>query len=476
MLGKAESVQWVQSLWAGADVIIEAVHRLRAERAAQAERNSELMREREAKLAKVREADRILADANAKVRSMKKRDLTELGRYAHPPPLVQLCLTATCDLLGFGENLEYGLLKKLLVKENFPKKMGNFDPTTITQKELDRLDKLYLTLPEFTVKHMKNASLVCGILANWLLSLRTVCKFCRDVGVQELRKELAELQMNSFTSLGNLHSMSEDGDGNGGETTKSGEFVLTKIGDCFGDVIAEYCLMQILNWSRQAHEMKTRQNEKIWSVQATSRKYRRIKDHVVGILGGSGNIGLVISNLLHGFGCQMHGLANKARTDLPEEKVTWFAADSEELLPFLQSGLSVLINCLPSTPDTAGFLSHDLLDEAYGSESSCSPPLFINVGRGNVISSSDLVAVLEQGLFSGAALDVFEEEPLPVDSPLWACKVGESESENSVIITPHVAGTSESVVPEIVALCKKNLLAFTNKEELSFVVDVARGY
>ena len=123
---------------------------------------------------------------------------------------MKLCLTATCDLLGFGEKLEYRTLKKLLVKENFPRKMGNFDPTTITQKELDRIDRLYLSLPEFTVRHMKNASLVRGVLTNWLPSIRTVCKFCQDVGVQEQRKELADLEtseQNNTNDPGDMSSL-----------------------------------------------------------------------------------------------------------------------------------------------------------------------------------------------------------------------------------------------------------------------------
>jgi len=488
VLGRAHSVQWIQSLWAGVDPIVAALLDLRKERRAEAERAAVKAREREAAMAAIREsraevmakmeeANRILADANEKLERISKRGITELGHYSKPPKLVKLCLTATCDLLGFGENLEYEVLKKLLVKENFARKMGNFDPTTVTQTELDRLDATYLSLPEFKVDQMKRASEVCGVLTNWLLSLRMVCKVSQDTRVQELRKELNALQAVNIdgndTAFGNPNSLN-------GRAMVS-DFTLTKIGDCFGDSIAEYCLMQILNWNRRAHKMRTWQSENMWCGQATSApkrimKFKRMKDHVVGILGGSGNIGVATGNLLRCVGCQVHGLANKARAGLPGEQVTWFAAGSGELLPFLQSGLTVLISCLPGTPDTAGFLSRDLLDKAYGPQSHCSPPLFINVGRGDVISSSDLIAVLEQGLFSGAALDVFEEEPLCADNPLWACKVGESKGENSVIITPHVAATSASVLPEIVALCRKNLLAFINKQHLSFVVDVARGY
>lgn len=492
--------------------IINTLHTLQAHHQTEQLRIEQLQKEQHEKLAsirksraealaKVEEADRILADANEKLQAISKRAITELGQYAQPPAKIKLCLMATCDLLGFGTNLEYDKLKKLLVTNNFPRMMGRFDPTTITPLELNRLDVLYLSKPEFTVEQMKRASEVCGVLTNWLLSLRMVCKFCQDVGVVQLRTELAALE-----TVCNGGGGLEDGVDLGPESlmmnaaarVSSSDFILTRIGDCFGDVIAEYCLMQILNYNRRTHDMKSWQNDKKWVGQASLVKYKTMKDHVVGIMGGSGNIGLAIANLLQSVGCTVHGLTNNNRktqtTDVHKGgNVTWFAAKSGELLPFLQSGLTVLINCLPSTPDTTGLLSRDLLDQAYGSQSHHIPPLFVNVGRGDVLSSCDLIAVLQQGLFSGAALDVFEDEPLPADNPVWACQVGKAketssssscneegvnvnENKNSVIITPHVAGTSASVIPEIVALCRKNFLAFTNKQPLSFVVDVERGY
>ena len=58
----------------------------------------------------------------------------------------------------------------------------------------------------------------------------------------------------------------------------------------------------------------------------------------------------------------------------------------------------------------------------------------INIGRGAIVELADLVAALEAGEIAGAALDVFEIEPLPADHPLWDCA--------NVILTPHVAGYS----------------------------------
>jgi len=113
VLGRAHSVQWIQSLWAGVDPIVAALLDLRKERRAEAERAAVKARDREAAIresraevmAKMEEANRILADANEKLERISKWGITELGHYSKPLDLIKLCLTATCDLMGFwGES------------------------------------------------------------------------------------------------------------------------------------------------------------------------------------------------------------------------------------------------------------------------------------------------------------------------------------------------------------------------------------
>jgi phosphoglycerate dehydrogenase-like enzyme len=111
----------------------------------------------------------------------------------------------------------------------------------------------------------------------------------------------------------------------------------------------------------------------------------------------------------------------------------------------------VLVNTLPSTPHTSCMLTHSLLQEAATSTSRGGrpAPLFINIGRGDVISTTDLLAALgeEEGGEEGeeaatraqaglsyAVLDVVEEEPLPPSSPLW--------THPRVYITPHISAIS----------------------------------
>ena len=92
----------------------------------------------------------------------------------------------------------------------------------------------------------------------------------------------------------------------------------------------------------------------------------------------------------------------------------------------------------------------------------------INVGRGPLIVQDDLVAALSDGTVAGAALDVFEVEPLPEDSPLW--------THPGVIVSPHMSGDIVGWRDTLVDLFVDNLDRFRADRELRNVVDKERGY
>jgi D-2-hydroxyacid dehydrogenase (NADP+) len=94
--------------------------------------------------------------------------------------------------------------------------------------------------------------------------------------------------------------------------------------------------------------------------------------------------------------------------------------------------------------------------------------VLINVARGSVVDEAALVRGLRQGWIAGAALDVFEEEPLPASSPLW-------KMEN-VIISPHVAGFTSHYDDRAVALFAENLRRYLAGESLLNRVDRERQY
>jgi phosphoglycerate dehydrogenase-like enzyme len=94
--------------------------------------------------------------------------------------------------------------------------------------------------------------------------------------------------------------------------------------------------------------------------------------------------------------------------------------------------------------------------------------VLINLGRGALVDEAALVESLEAGHIGGAALDVFEREPLAPENPLW--------SMPHVIITPHVSGVGSSYWERAVDLFRQNLGAFLRGEPLINVVNKKAGY
>jgi phosphoglycerate dehydrogenase-like enzyme len=92
----------------------------------------------------------------------------------------------------------------------------------------------------------------------------------------------------------------------------------------------------------------------------------------------------------------------------------------------------------------------------------------VNVGRGPLIVTDDLVQALREGSIGGAALDVTDPEPLPAGHPLW--------STPNALITPHVANTWEMALPELRALVRRNVARFGERAELEGLVDPEAGY
>jgi phosphoglycerate dehydrogenase-like enzyme len=93
---------------------------------------------------------------------------------------------------------------------------------------------------------------------------------------------------------------------------------------------------------------------------------------------------------------------------------------------------------------------------------------FVNVGRGATVDEAALIDALRRGAIAGAALDVFEEEPLPVSSPLWELP--------NVIVSPHLSGDFEGAEAELVALFVDNLGRFVRGEPLRNTVDLTLGF
>lgn len=197
--------------------------------------------------------------------------------------------------------------------------------------------------------------------------------------------------------------------------------------------MSEHVLALLLNYLKNFDAYKLNQTKKIWQ----SSKYLRIKDVTVGIL-GLGELGTQVAKDLVHVGFKVQGWSN---THKNVERVTSFAGESK-LNSFLKT-TDVLVCLLPLTSITTGILNKTLFQQlpknAY----------VINVARGGHLVDEDLLEALQNGHLSGAALDVYHQEPLPTIHAFWA--------NEKIVMTPHYASVSEpeSVVPQLIENYKR---------------------
>ena len=228
------------------------------------------------------------------------------------------------------------------------------------------------------------------------------------------------------------------------------DYVLTGVKNVFGPQMTEYVLGYLL-----AHELRVVER-------ARQQAARNWFDSPSGILHGkrlgimgTGSIGAHIAGMARAFGLEVRGLSQSGTQSPDFDDVR----PVEDLHNFLQ-GLDYLVSVLPATHGTTHLLDNAALAKL--------PPhaYFINVGRGNVVDDDALMDALNHGRLAGAALDVFDEEPVPAASPLW-------ETPN-LMITAHIAAMSHPGL--IVPIFIENYRRYCNNEPLKFVIDLDKGY
>lgn len=216
--------------------------------------------------------------------------------------------------------------------------------------------------------------------------------------------------------------------------------------------LAEFCLMSILNHYRGLAHLQECQRAHHWERFATT----DLQGKTVGII-GLGKIGAEVARLCAAFGMTVIGVKN---TPSPVAHVDQIFAPHE--LPTLLPQMDVAIMIVPHTPASEKMVGAPefatMKDGAF----------FINIGRGSTVDEAALIAALQSGKLGGAALDVFEEEPLPTDSPLWDMA--------NVLICPHSASTSDRENARITDLFCDNLRRYLDGRPLRNVLDTERLY
>jgi len=187
-------------------------------------------------------------------------------------------------------------------------------------------------------------------------------------------------------------------------------------GDQTAVLMADYVLWAIVSLLRDARTWALQQEKKIWR---RNLEYRTSAETTIGIL-GYGNLGSAVAQRLSKAGFQVSAWCRRVRPieDIP----LYFGEDGK--VDFLGK-TDILVNLLPSTPQTCGLIDAEFLSHLKPGGS------LINVGRGEQVVAEDLISVLDSGRMLGAVLDVFAQEPLPQDAVFW--------EHPKVFVTPHVA-------------------------------------
>lgn len=219
--------------------------------------------------------------------------------------------------------------------------------------------------------------------------------------------------------------------------------------------MAEYAIMAMIMLSRNFHVMVRDQFNNVWGKNIVQGE---INGATVGIL-GLGSIGRETAKKASLMGMNVIGLKN-TKADVPYVNEVYGPEEMEIL--FEKS--DYVINLLPYTEETEKIIDQKYFNIMKESAS------FINIGRGKTVNEKDLINALENESIKAAVMDVFYEEPLDENNPLWSLE--------NVIITPHICGQSTKYMDRLFDIVEQNIKAYVkgNKDDMINLVDLNKGY
>ena len=239
------------------------------------------------------------------------------------------------------------------------------------------------------------------------------------------------------------------------------DVVVTNSTEVHGPVVAEHVMALIFALAKKIPQAVAFQQKRVWGQEAMWKEGARLHELSGATLGliGLGSIGRRVARMAYAMGMRVIGVREHVEKGKPEGVEKVFApAKLDELLK--QSDYVVV--AAPLLNETLGLINRDRLKvmktDAY----------LINVARGPMVEDTALVEALRSRRIAGAALDVFEKEPLPADSPLWGAE--------NLLITPHTAGLTDKLWNRHYELFSENLRRYLTGQPLRFVVDKQKGY
>lgn len=245
---------------------------------------------------------------------------------------------------------------------------------------------------------------------------------------------------------------------------------LSNMRGLFSDVIADHVMGYVLCFARNLHTYLRRQMEARWApvgneemtqqafltgpafVSPVDAAHRHLADQTLSVI-GAGHIGREICRRAAAFGMRILAVDPLCRSIDGVVDDVW----QPDRLPELLAESDFVVIAAPHTPDTEKLFRTEQFRQMKDSA------ILINIGRGAIVDLEDLTAALESGAIAGAALDVYEVEPLPSGHPLWGME--------NVILTPHIAAASPRIAERHLATLLQNIRLFVAGKPPATLVD-----
>jgi len=217
--------------------------------------------------------------------------------------------------------------------------------------------------------------------------------------------------------------------------------------------LAEFALMGMLMFAKDHQYLASEKKKHHWARYCAT----ELAGKTLAVI-GLGNIGRETAKLAKAF--DMHVIGTRRNPEIPVDHVDELYGP--DTLDSLLERADFLVLATPHTPETENLIGAEQLAKLPDDA------VIINIARGVVIDQPALIDALQSGKLKGAALDVFDPEPLPADSPLWEMP--------QVIISPHSASTAETENQKITQIFIDNLRHYLAGETLNNVLDIDRLY
>jgi len=267
-------------------------------------------------------------------------------------------------------------------------------------------------------------------------------------------KEAATACLAGHSSLRWVHNWGAGVDSLPLEAFRSRGILVTNSSGVHPYPISETIFALMLAFTRKIQVYVRNQAERKWH---HANLGQELHGRTLGIL-GVGAIGRETARVAKAFGMKVLGL-RRSGEPMPEVDRMYDYRGLNEVL----RESDYVVNILPLTPETRHWIGEEQFRAMKPSA------FYVNVGRGQTTDTDALMRALTEGRIAGAGLDVFEQEPLPPEHPLWGL--------DNVIITPHTAGSTIHYNDRVLDIFLPNLEAYlAGKPLVSNVVDLELGY